>query len=715
MKAFAERLVALLWRWPLLLLFGVLVISAGAAWFAKDLRVAHSLEVWFDTDSTELMRYRNFTQRWGNDEIAVISLPTAWEPGAATSKEIVAALGKIDGVAQVFSLLDMPTALAEQAQRFLSTDGEQQLVALQMQAGSEFEASRHRVLGEIRAVLASLAPHARLSGVGVIYDALNELSTRGAVRLLLICDALLILLLCLFYRRALAVAVTLLCVGLASLWTMGLFAACGFQINMVTMTLPTVVMVMGIADCVHILRSVARQPTMLAQATRVQRGIADVFVPCLVTTLTTAAGFLALASAGIPAVGELGLFAAIGVAFSLVLALLVCILALRWRQAEPRVDRADLAGTIALWLCSMGVRRPLLVCGLWLGFALLAIHGTRDLAVDTNSFEYLPENHTTSAHLHFIEANFGPFLPLEFIVSLPPGTLEADAVVALHGWQQTLASHPRVGWTWSVASLFTAPGTLSNTAQADREIQGTRDRYPRLWQNLVADRNTYRVTAGIPALSARQLRVLIDELEASAQFVTGSSVHAAGYLPLYASLVDTLVRSQLQSFVIALALIIVLLGIFLRSRRLGLLALLANLLPVLLTLGLMGQLGIPIDIATVTIASVVLGLIVDDTVHFLHGVPRTAAADQPLTVVTAARETGGALVTTTIVLAGGFAVLGLADLKSITWFGSLTAFAAGTAVLVDLMLLPALLQLSHGRRLLPGLTRLSAENNRASH
>lgn len=717
MKALAEQLVASLWRSPVPAMLCIAAISLGAAWFARDISVAHSLEVWFDADSAEMARYRDFTERWGNDEIVVISLPAGWEPGMATTEDIVAELDGISGVAQVFSLLDLPAAFSEQGRRFVSTDGEQQLLALQMQSGSQFEIRRHEVLADIRAALAGMAPDAHMSGVGVVYETLNELSTRGAVRLLLACDALLILLLWCFYGRGAPVAITLLCVTLAGLWVLGLLVIMGRQINMVTMILPTVVMVMGTADCVHILRSVARQPTHLMQETRVRRGIARVFTPCLVTTLTTAAGFLALAVAGIPSVRDLGLFAAIGVLLSFVLALLICILALRYRQVEPRTHRWDLASAVALRLAGLGEARPLLVTVLWAALAGLAFFGTRNLAVDTNSFAYLPPDNATSASLRFIENKFGPFLPLEFVVELPAGTREAEAVDLLHDWQLRLSAHPDVGWAWSAASLFPAAGSLRTLAlrDGDHEIESTRASYPRLWQNLVDEGRFYRVTAGVPALSAGALKALIEELESSAQFPDGGSAHAAGYLPLYAGLITTLVKGQLQSFAIALGLIIVLLGIFLRDARLGMLAFIANLLPVLLTLGLMGQLGIPVDIATVTIASVVLGLIVDDTVHLLHGLKHAGTTEAPVTVGTTVRETGGALVMTAIVLAGGFGVLGIADLKSIAWFGSLSAFAAGTAVLVDLMLLPALLQLRLPKNRLPHLSVLAGEHDHAGH
>ena len=127
-----------------------------------------------------------------------------------------------------------------------------------------------------------------------------------------------------------------------------------------------------------------------------------------------------------------------------------------------------------------------------------------------------------------------------------------------------------------------------------------------------------------------------------------------------------------------------------RSWRRVFLALPANAIPVAMTLGLMGLTGIPLDVASATIASVILGLVVDDSVHLLRPVAK-AGIDESLRI--AARRTGGTLLMTSLILAAGFLVLGLAEIRSIAWFGVLTSFAVIVAILTDLLLLPALARL----------------------
>jgi predicted RND superfamily exporter protein len=165
---------------------------------------------------------------------------------------------------------------------------------------------------------------------------------------------------------------------------------------------------------------------------------------------------------------------------------------------------------------------------------------------------------------------------------------------------------------------------------------------------------------------------------------------AAGYSPLYTRIVDELVWSQVRGFSAAIALIVLLLGAAMRSWRRILLALPANAVPVGLTLGVMGLTGIPLDVASATIATVILGLVVDDTVHMLKPTPGSGINES---MRIAADRAGGTLLMTSIVLALGFLVLGLAEIRSVSWFGVLTSFAMIGAILTDLLLLPALSRL----------------------
>jgi predicted RND superfamily exporter protein len=204
---------------------------------------------------------------------------------------------------------------------------------------------------------------------------------------------------------------------------------------------------------------------------------------------------------------------------------------------------------------------------------------------------------------------------------------------------------------------------------------------------MLAGENELRVSFGAPIMSAGSVGSLIEGIVARAKLPADLQLKPAGYSPLYTRIVDELVWSQVRGFSAAIAIIVVLLGIAMRSWRRVLLALPANAVPVGLTLGIMGLTGIPLDVASATIATVILGLVVDDTVHLLKPSGGRGINES---LLVAANQAGGTLLMTTIVLALGFLVLGLAEIRSVAWFGTLTSFAMIAAILTDLLLLPAL-------------------------
>jgi hypothetical protein len=172
------------------------------------------------------------------------------------------------------------------------------------------------------------------------------------------------------------------------------------------------------------------------------------------------------------------------------------------------------------------------------------------------------------------------------------------------------------------------------------------------------------------------------------------AVDVTGLGPLLSHVSDRIVASQLWSLFVALGVICVMLVLVLWSARVGLLAMLPNILPILLTVGLMGWLGVTLNITTVMIASIALGIAVDDTIHFLvrarSETRRTGDAEQGLD--SALRSVGRALIFTTAVVSAGFLVLLLATLTPARHFGVFSAIAMVTALIADLVLLPMLLR-----------------------
>jgi predicted RND superfamily exporter protein len=179
-----------------------------------------------------------------------------------------------------------------------------------------------------------------------------------------------------------------------------------------------------------------------------------------------------------------------------------------------------------------------------------------------------------------------------------------------------------------------------------------------------------------------------------ADFSTGVQVRPAGYLPLYVQMMRHIVETQLYSFALAFGLIMAVLSILFRSLQQLLLIAISNLLPIVVLLGTMGWLGMRLDAATVTIAAIVFGLIVDDTVQFLYRYREERKHyDVPGALSKTADTAGHAMTITTLVMITGFSVLGFAAIKSIVFFGLLVSLTMVAALFTDLLVVPAVLAL----------------------
>ena len=677
--------------------YSLALLSALAT--LPGLTVSNSMSTWFPEQGRALQDYRDFRQTFGSDEIVIVAVSGEKSFVDDAGSEIVFGLTQqmldIPGVAIVTSRSTVPQSSEIAQDRLLSEDGLTTVLLVQLLDDAEIEADRQRILRDIDGAAAEFDLVARLAGFGVIYAALNEASTSGSVAILLAAHVLMFIVLLSFLRRLWLALLVLLTVSVASVVTLAIFVAAGEQLNMITMALPTLVLVIGIADCVHLIRSVSRQPARQDRRTRLAAGTAAVAGPAIFATVTTAAGFLVLALSDIEAIRSLGIFAAIGMLLAFACAFSLLPVLLSWCRPIPIV-RPDPATILARRMCKFAQRRPAAVVAVSLALILSASFGVARLDVDTYSIGYLDRSHRVRQDSDFIEAEIGPYAPLDFVINSTGDVLQPATLDALYDWQRRVTQESDVAWSWSLLDTLGAPVDRPPSSMpagwAERKLERLNRFAPVVASSMIAGKHQLRVTFGTQMMSAKKLRRLISDISSRADFPEGVEVEPAGYGPLYAEIVEVLVESQVESFSLAGLLVLLLLALATRSVKRLLLAVPANLLPVLLTLGLMGLVGIPLDVATITIAGILFGLVVDDTVHLLYP---TGDQARPLcdSLKGAVRLRGGSLFVTTAVLAAGFLVFGLAGVRSVAWFGLLISFALISALVADLMLLPAIARL----------------------
>lgn len=277
---------------------------------------------------------------------------------------------------------------------------------------------------------------------------------------------------------------------------------------------------------------------------------------------------------------------------------------------------------------------------------------------------------------------------------------------AVDKWQRRVEQERTAGWSFSavdplkrlnraLSEDYQQLGLPEDPARLDMLAMAYKEHAPGDFGRWVDSQGRVRVCFGIPMASAHELGERIKTMRSASTLPPDVTLTVTGYIPLYVKMMDYVVETQVSSFLFAFVVIFFLISLLFRSGWVALLAVPANLLPVLLVLGLMGLVGIRLDVATVTTGAIVLGLVVDDTVHLLHRLKHVLplAHDPIAGLRMAVSEVGTAMLTTTLVLSLGFAVLALAQVKSVAYFGILLAAALMSALAADLLVVPALVAL----------------------
>lgn len=610
----------------------------------------------------------------------------------------------------------------------VSADERTTLVSVQPSRTEDLDAIRAPLLKGVRATLDDAFAAAgrdaaawRWGGGGVVNEALNAASQRDSalftgLSLLVIAGVLWVML-----RRLLAALVALAAVGLATALLVGVYLATGHALNMVTAALPSLVLVIGLTDALYFISAWQQERAALlelglSRREAVVRAVASCFVPGLFNTITSSAGFLAFLTAKMEVIRTFGLFAGVGIALAFLASVVVCTAAFQTFDLGPARAPGERPRTEAALVALarlVGRRRRLVLAGAALALGIAAL-GVARLRVDSDPVRYFYEDHPVRQHDAFFAEAYGPYLPLELVVDtgVQDGVTRPEVLRAIEALERRVTGREEA--LAGGASIARVVRRLHQVLGGVDDLPASRDAVEQelLWWDpdrpddpmklvCVPAWRRARVTLRARSLGAAEGGALLERLEADGRDLlgpVGARVEAAGYAPLYLRLMDHLVLGQVSSLLTTSLVIMVVLAALFRSLRYALLSLPANVIPVVATLGFMGWVGIALDGATVLIASIALGVAVDDTIHFVFRLREVALGgkDEAAALEETMRTTGRAILASSVVIALGFAVVSLASLKSVALFGVLTAVTMLSALVAELLVTPAVV-LAFGR------------------
>jgi predicted RND superfamily exporter protein len=517
-------------------------------------------------------------------------------------------------------------------------------------------------------------------------------------------------LLAVVFRTVRDVVAALGLVTTCEILVLGLAGYSGMSINFINMVLVPVLFVVALASSIHIHLCYRRLQTLHADSTAaLVATYREKAWPVFWAGATTVAGFGSMVVSEAPPVRTLGAWTAFGVALATVASftLFPCLLATLLpgpasKQPRALLRQLGLAGHAAASF-AVSRRRPVIV--FFFGVATLALAGTYRLREDTHILRYFEPEDPTKREVERLEALGIGSLYAELIVksseSRPDSFRGPDLLVRLAARGQTLRNRPEIFDSLGAGDLLqNIAGWTSGGDPAPHGWKEVEDRvrglpkFGRMYRAFVTDSGRFaRLSLQIRALEYGRLEpVLADAIDSVRRAFPGDDVWITGRFPLILATQRHLLRTMGSSLVLTILVILGVLLILLRPGPAFLSAVIVNVWPVVVLVGVMAWFGFPLDSTTIMVASVTLALAVDDTFHTLGYLYRERSSGAlGHKVCQTLEKTAPAQVLSSVVLAGGFALCSTSSIVPISQFCFLAGVAIMAALVADLLLFPALL------------------------
>ncbi|GJM11682.1 MAG: hypothetical protein DHS20C12_00850 [Pseudohongiella sp.] len=533
----------------------------------------------------------------------------------------------------------------------------------------------------------------------------NDLFVFGSAIGAIICALLLLL-----FRDLRWVFIPIICCLVSVVFTTGMFGLLGLKTTVISSNFIALQLILTLALVIHLIvqyQVLAQNDDGKSHRQLLSQTIRRKIRPCAYAGLTTSVGFGSLLFSGIQPVVSFGWMMIVAMITSILVSLILfpCILSLGDNILAHK--KHELSSNLLLRVQGICSSYPRVIMSISVVIVGISILGILRLDVENSFLGYFKDSTQVSRELTFIDQELGGSTPLDIVYDSGRNTENADLVViaeeiqTLQMIQESVELSEAVGKTLSIFNFTELAQELNNgeplTEYELNSIYTILDVEIRekLIESYIDEesgdlRVSIRIKDSTPGLDRKAFMLALgdtmNELGIDENQYTLSNLFV-----LYQDILQRLYTSQITTLgLVYVALALVLLAIF-RSFSVAVVALIPNIIATLFILGVMGLLSIPLDLMTITIAAIAMGIAVDDTIHFVHHYreKQLEAVDSPMQDTFS--TVGYALLYTSLVIALGFSVLGFSDFVPSMLFGLLTALAMSIALITDLTLLPVLL------------------------
>lgn len=521
-----------------------------------------------------------------------------------------------------------------------------------------------------------------------------------------------------FFRSFRATLISLITVIIGVMWVFGILGFLHYEITVLTALIPPLIIVIGIPNCIFLINKYQQEIKLHGnQAKSLQRVITKVGNATLMTNVTTASGFAAFILTNSKLLKEFGVVASINIIVIFLLSLIIIPIIYSFMPSPKYKHLKHLSkrwiGRLVNWMERMvkGHRVSIYVISVLL--LCLSIIGINKIQISGSIIEDMPKNTEFFSDLKFFEKEYEGIMPLEILIDTKRknGVMKLATLKRMDKLQDFFSEIPEFSKPISIVELvkYSKQAYYNNNPEY-YQLPNSQERtfllsYAKSSVNNTLFLNNYvdstgqfaRITIFMKDIKTDRFDRIQEDLKSKIDKIFPSdryNVKVTGRALVFQKGTKFLMNNLIISLSIAILLIAIFMAWMFRSLKMILVSLIPNLLPLIITAGLMGFLNVPLKPSTILIFSIAFGISVDDTIHFLAKYRQELVANHwriKKSVYAALKETGISMFYTSIVLFFGFSVFAISSFGGTVALGVLVSITLLFAMLANLLLLPSLL------------------------
>jgi len=744
-----NRIISLQILYPFRFLIVISLITIFSIIQLFFLKFDFTIENLFPENDQEVEQYYSFRDEFGREDNIISLTYNCDDPfllkNYLENKKITQNLSKINGISNILSIsnlgielniseTNLPDENLTQKQldeirnyifkysiftnNLISEDGTITSIILEIDESFNDHPGRLKIMKDIENIIDNSNWDWYETGIPVLRTKYVQYMIGDFIKFFPPVTIILLLVLYIMFKSMKIVLLPILTVFISVIWILGLMSLFDFSINIITYIVPTLVMIVGVADSVHILIKY-NQDIKISNNTKIsiKKTIQGIGNAILLTSLTTSIGFLSLLSTNIVMIKEFGFLVAIGVLIAFLVSIfLIPPLLILMDNTYPLKTKSSKKGIryyILKQIVEVNKNHHLIILIISSIFIALFIYFASKVESNSALLDDLSSGNELFDDMKFTEENMGAVFPFEVIITakdeknnfIENGIANSRIIVFVDKIQKKINSIPEIRKTISVVDYLDIIHDNFNEEFEEKSYLNDELIFQYfvlnedIFQNLINfEYSKTRISARIKDINSTRAKEIVKEINEwkSENIPDDIQISLTGTTLMALKVNDYLVNNLIISFLIAFGVIFVSMGFLFKSLKLAIFSMIPNLIPILFMAAIMGIFDIKLRPTTAMTFAIAFGIAVDDTIHYMVRFRQELSMNNGNFIEANSEtifSTGNAIISTSLILGCGFLVMVSSNFLPSRDFGFLSAITMFGAIIGDLFFLPTMLRL----------------------